>query len=373
LDLGPWVSEVAVLGELAVVALDRCYQTVFDADEFPNALEQLAHAYGAGGCSVVRHGGASRLSTPASPLYRQFLDEFVADGWASRDLRAKRGWPQLKAGKRVLLEHDVVSDEERSTLDVYRDIYTRHDLYWWATVPFSIGSEFWALSFLRSRSAEPFGRMETEGLKLLGVDMARLMRLSQAMAKTRSADLVSTLGVIGEPAVVVSEDMTVQAFNDQAWLELEPEIHVRQGRLAASCEAGWDAITLLRTFLRSTGSPSIQNFIVLRRDTAGKRPLVLDVLRLDPLTGHGPLALITLRNTDKRGQIDRSRLQDVFRLSTAEAKLAEHLARGATLDGAAAQLGIGHETVRTQLKALFEKCGCRRQADLAILLVQAGE
>ena len=361
-----------MLGHATFNALDHCYRSAADAEEFEIALEHLAHAFGARGCSIVRPGAASRLSTPASPLYKQFLNQFVADGWAPRDLRAQRGWPQLKLGKRVLIEHDVVSDEERSTLAVYRDLYTHHDLYWWATVRFAVGSDVWALSFLRSKSADPFGRKEAEELETLAPDMARLVRLRETFAKARATDLVSILGAIGEPGIVVADDLTVLAIGDQACVELEPEFQLRQGRLVANSQDAWDVAVRLRSLVREveTGSPRLP--LVLRRDAAGRRPLLLDVIRLAAPNDYGPLALVRLKDMDKRGRIDRVRLQDVFQLSQAEVKLAILIAEGTTLDSAAREIGVGRETARSQLKALFEKTGCRRQADLAVLLLQAG-
>lgn len=61
-------------------------------------------------------------------------------------------------------------------------------------------------------------------------------------------------------------------------------------------------------------------------------------------------------------------LQAAFQLTPAEARLAALLVSGMSLTQAASQFGVSHNTVRSQLRAIFEKTQVRRQADLMRLL-----
>ena len=61
-------------------------------------------------------------------------------------------------------------------------------------------------------------------------------------------------------------------------------------------------------------------------------------------------------------------LMDVFGLSQAEARLAQHIARGASLKEIAANARIKISTVRSQLGAVFTKTGTKRQTKLVALL-----
>ena len=56
-------------------------------------------------------------------------------------------------------------------------------------------------------------------------------------------------------------------------------------------------------------------------------------------------------------------------LTRAEARLAATLAKGISLEEAAAALSISVHTVRSQLKAVFAKTGVTRQAELVALLL----
>ena len=61
-------------------------------------------------------------------------------------------------------------------------------------------------------------------------------------------------------------------------------------------------------------------------------------------------------------------LSAAFGLSAAEARLAQLLARGESVENAAQMLDIKPTTARSQLAAVFEKTGTRRQARLVALL-----
>jgi DNA-binding CsgD family transcriptional regulator len=61
-------------------------------------------------------------------------------------------------------------------------------------------------------------------------------------------------------------------------------------------------------------------------------------------------------------------LRSLFELTGAEARLAQHLARGDSVEEIARTLGVKIATARTQLAAIFSKTGARRQAKLVAIL-----
>jgi DNA-binding CsgD family transcriptional regulator len=63
-------------------------------------------------------------------------------------------------------------------------------------------------------------------------------------------------------------------------------------------------------------------------------------------------------------------LQQALGLTGAECKLAGLLMQGLSLEHAAARLGVSKNTVRSQLRSLFDRTGARRQAELVSLLFQ---
>jgi DNA-binding CsgD family transcriptional regulator len=64
-------------------------------------------------------------------------------------------------------------------------------------------------------------------------------------------------------------------------------------------------------------------------------------------------------------------LRRAFHLTPGEARLAAHLASGISLTDAADAFGVTRNTVRAQLRSIFDKTEARRQSDLVRLLHSA--
>lgn len=81
-----------------------------------------------------------------------------------------------------------------------------------------------------------------------------------------------------------------------------------------------------------------------------------------------PLALVLVSDpTTRRMPPDRF-LRLLFGLSSTEVRLAEALVAGLSPGEYAAGAGVSMNTVRTQIRTMFEKTRTRRQADLVKLL-----
>lgn len=61
-------------------------------------------------------------------------------------------------------------------------------------------------------------------------------------------------------------------------------------------------------------------------------------------------------------------VQSLFDLTAAEARVARSLAAGDTVEDIASSGGVSRTTVRTQVRGVLEKTGCRRQAEVISLL-----
>jgi DNA-binding CsgD family transcriptional regulator len=79
-------------------------------------------------------------------------------------------------------------------------------------------------------------------------------------------------------------------------------------------------------------------------------------------------ALLVFVDLERRARPPQEALLSSFGLTTAEARLAMRMASGAALETVADELRISKETARNQLKAVFQKTGVRRQAELVALL-----
>jgi DNA-binding CsgD family transcriptional regulator len=61
-------------------------------------------------------------------------------------------------------------------------------------------------------------------------------------------------------------------------------------------------------------------------------------------------------------------VQSLFDLTPAEARVARRLTGGETVEAIASTGGVSLNTIRTQVRGVLEKTGCRRQAEVVALL-----
>lgn len=79
----------------------------------------------------------------------------------------------------------------------------------------------------------------------------------------------------------------------------------------------------------------------------------------------------TLGDTSRlRTQTSHAALINAFKLTEAESRLVIELVTGASTNEASEALGISYQTARSQLKSVFQKTNCKRQAELMIRCLQ---
>ncbi len=82
-----------------------------------------------------------------------------------------------------------------------------------------------------------------------------------------------------------------------------------------------------------------------------------------------PAVAVVFGDPDGVSRIQLDEISRVLSLTAAEARLAAIIASGHSLVEAAKALGISANTAKTQLKSIFAKTGCQRQADLVALVI----
>lgn len=86
-----------------------------------------------------------------------------------------------------------------------------------------------------------------------------------------------------------------------------------------------------------------------------------------------PEVLVLISDPAAGIHVRSRRLRELFGLTTAEARLAQAMARGTSLQGFAAAMGISEGTARVQLKSVFAKTSTHRQAELVALLARVAD
>ena len=115
-----------------------------------------------------------------------------------------------------------------------------------------------------------------------------------------------------------------------------------------------------------------ERFFTELKEYATLYPSVIERLRAAAESGdpHVLRAVQSFAEVSRQAETSHvARCSARFDLTHAQARLALFLAEGGTIAEYAEAMGIKTSTVRTHLKSVFAKTGVKRQAELAILLL----
>jgi DNA-binding CsgD family transcriptional regulator len=356
------------------LAVDGLFTAVVSGDDGGAALDALAQAMNAASCFFYPKDGAALLTQlPNSEVMRPILTKFVADGWYLQDLRAQRGWPLAATGRKVLLEQDISTEEERRRLPIYQEFLRNHRMTWWAGVLCDANDQNWCMAIPRFDDQGAFSREEARVLSLLGPRISQLIGLAENLGEARASGALDAVTRLRTPALLVDRFRRRLRTNEQAERLFDQDFHLSGGRLRAKDGA---SDSLLQKLLASAcaaqaadrRSSTLEPVVVARFP---RRPLLVEALPIragfaDAFSGAA--ALVTITDIASRPRPSAKLLSAAFALTPAEARLAVSLVGGATLDLAAEAVQITRETARTRLKAIFAKTGTGRQTELVALL-----
>lgn len=191
----------------------------------------------------------------------------------------------------------------------------------------------------------------------------------------RTAALCELLQLLGTAAILVDPDGEVVGLNGAAEDCLGAGLQIRNRRLIMADPEAKRALAALIGATRAGCSVHAcpgEHVVVARRNA---RPLIL---RTVPLHGRAlalfrpASAIVMLADASRVSLPTETQLKHAFGLSDGEARLANRLAAGQTLEAAAGLCGISYETARKRLKIVFEKTDTRRQSELVALITRIG-
>jgi DNA-binding CsgD family transcriptional regulator len=358
------------------------YGASMDARFWPTALSKLREALDATACALVTHDFASQTGsiTHASGIDVEFIlsyGEVYARGnpWMQHE-------ESFRTSGVVWTGAELVAENEQTQGEFYERWLApqglSHQLF---GVLERQASEVHYVFAARSAGENPFGSEESALLRRLLPYLERSLRAGQMLKRSQTVRQVAldALDVMPIGVILVSLGGAVLAAN----------------KVARDIMAGRDVLTVgrnglevvsegrktrFRDLLASTTRPRDRGrstrppaFSLVR--PAGLRPLSL---LISPVSTPGestawdePAAVLFIGDPEHAGDIDETRLRQIYGLTGAEARIAALLARGYRLDEIAAMLDVAYETTRKHLKQIFGKTGTGRQADL-VRMVMSG-
>jgi DNA-binding CsgD family transcriptional regulator/PAS domain-containing protein len=346
----------------------ECIEAVYDAG---TDVERWPHALAALSDLINGQMGTLAYFTP-----REILVEILTDpAWAGRmtDYIEHNLWYQrrhLAPLNRAVPSEQLASPAEVKRTALYADMLREADLLHMCGIMFlNKGPYFGNVAVLRSERLGPFEPGEVELMDAVAPHLSRAMRVSHLLheASLYATDLEAAADHLPFGLVLIDRLGRIIYANAMAG-EMLAAGSLRtglDGRILASSGKGGDAIQAL---LKG---------VSVRREAAGTRLRGRDGSDLKiigaPLprrrqdfacTARTAAAVLFLFDETREEPPPVALIAQIYRLTSAEARLVQALLAGDSLNEYAGRAGLSRNTVKTQLGALFGKTETRRQSEL---------
>jgi DNA-binding CsgD family transcriptional regulator len=219
-------------------------------------------------------------------------------------------------------------------------------------------------------------------LRFLAPHLQRAFRITNIISELRDKNrvLADALDKLPQGVVIVNIAGYILFINSSAKRIADAKDGIsinRQQKLQAVTVQDTIQLHMLIETVTRTGADGQMNYggvIQLGRHSA-LRPLSLLVAPLNQggadLNFRQSAALIFITDPELKIETDEQIVQQLYRLTPAEARLTLLLTQGKSVAEASAELKVTTNTTRTHLKRIFQKTGARRQSDLVKLLINS--
>lgn len=350
--------------------IDLIYEAAFLPDNWETVLNDMALQAGGAG-TVLFNSNAVSTKWRASAGIMDMIERILREDWGSRNDRAKRLLGKPYSG--FFNEAEEFTDEEYNTFPIYTDLMQPLGYGFGAGTAISVPSgDHIVFSVERKRAHGPMTAADISFLDGLRPHLARAAMMAGRLEFERINAAVQALEVTGLPSAVLTEQGAVLAHNSLL-ATLGKQIYFQAfNRFSfASSSANAQLAEALQQFRFANKQPLqvCQSFPLPQIDDTPAA-----VAHLLPIRGNArdifasAAFFLLVTPVDRRKVPTATVIQGLFDLSAAEARVAQFVATGNDIPSIAKQLGVGTETIRTQVKSIFRKTGASRQSELAAIL-----
>jgi DNA-binding CsgD family transcriptional regulator/PAS domain-containing protein len=342
----------------------------------------IGAALGANGAALVSPGldPEGRSLSAAVGSAHAALSDYVTH-WAPEDPWWQRlgGLPAgVTSGSCIVGEELLTLDELKGT-PFYNEFCRPHDIESVATMLIWNGQGGHApptqLSVFRGPTSRAFELEDKRKLQALSPHLQRAIDTYWVLRKARDFDRIAeaSLDALPQPTWVLRDDLTIDYANLQArtLMGTAPWLHLGARHLRAV--GGVDSTTL-RSAMRSADIGG--GLALMAAIPMGKR-LRPGVLRIAPVRAAVPYAtawpharallMLELPPPDDVNTQWATRLSKRYGLTPMQCRVLERLSAGLSPHQISDEMGVSYTTTRAHLRALYDKTGCHRQAELVRL------
>jgi len=366
----------AAMGLLADAVLDEAL--------FEPALAQLSQAMGDRRMLLVSVPG--RLtSTPEVEIYTgrgESLHRFLTDyeGYYHQFDPIKGRWPMVGAGQ-WMMEMQAEEPSRWSRGLFYQDCAREHGIIGWGALKICEASlqtdgRHWALSLLQDQGQAALDPAHLGELARQLPSLRRTLVLRRRLRDLREAAMVGlqALHCFRSPMWILNRVGRLIFANQAA------EQHMRSGRLMRATHGELAPISVQlqpvwKDFIAADRQLGMYGASAIRLATTDGGMALIRRLPIrcieheeqEGLAQHQLLFLCNAREYGSAAEAERLQ-QEIYQFTAAEIRIGRYLMKDMTVTEIADHAGTKVSTVRTQVQAMLQKTGLRRQAELVRLL-----
>lgn len=349
--------------------IEEIYRASITPERWYDVLNRMVEITDAEG-ALLFTSGAGIMRWICSPRIASVVREWIASGWVDRNSRARL---ISMTEPRFLTDHDGFTPEELEADPFYKEFLRPHGLGWCAgTVIHPPSGDTVVLSIERAYEKGPVEREAVERLNRLRPHLERAAALSAAAGREHARTVVDLLQTIGVPAVVLNRSAQSMAVNP-ALLSCGPNIGLdADDRLMFSDPRAQASFAKALAAISDPHTEVTRRSIVIS-DVQHDPHFIAHLIRFDDsarsIFSEAQTILVVTHEKEQPAP-DPALLMNLFELTPTEARIASLLVKGHSVRTIAAMQGVETNTVRMQLKAVFNKTGVHRQAQLVSFLTQ---
>ncbi len=346
---------------------EAIYEAAYDDEVFQALPDLIRQAHDAR--SVVMHfvdAGGLHLSMAHTG---QWSDDQVAlyGSLAEKDILQQATAQMGRMNRFWNITDDLVSPLRLKNSEIYSRFYrpigddTRHVLGVSFQTPWGVG----AIGVHRGDHTSAFGQADVDALQDVAVDLRRMLTIRSRLMLSAQREA---------QAKAVLDRFSLAIF------QVDAEARIHDANAQARQLIDWAGAGLVRGGVLQLEEPDMGPLRwAIRRATRARAPEANMVrlaagqfagwtLTVTPMpTMGGARALVLVKSLTAEQDLAQ-RLQALFGLSLAEALVAIALSQGEATRDIAVARGVTEHTVRSQIKSLMAKTGCRRQGQLVSLI-----
>jgi DNA-binding CsgD family transcriptional regulator len=353
--------------------IDSLYEAALDESYWSSLAPHIAKTFGSTSATIqIQRAGSSSLVLSATDNVKASFDSYLAHFWQHDEWVNRAG---IVGISKVGASKDMIGDSEFQETEFYRDWLRHQDLFYVVGGVFPSGqNKLGVLGIHRSRMAGSYDEDDKIWVSRFFPHLQRALRVRDRLGEAALQRQISieTLNRCETAVFLVTAQRQIIYTNQHAEALLKRGVGLRsfKGRLIATDRT--DAIRLADLILRASNGnrhEPTDGLMVL-----SGRQVTLSAL-IAPFhlvwAGHPAAgAIVLVRDTAAPIAAERS-LQTLFRLTPTESRIAQALVDGRSLAEIAAIHNATVNTVRKQLRSIFDKTGTNRQAQLVTTILRS--